>query len=100
MEFNVEINTLMTKSELDLYKAFHSGNIGTEWEVGYTEKCPNSLKEKGYGDLYSVQVFDINNSELKMIEKFEDKYLEDKQATVDLYELAWDKELLGINKYG
>jgi len=92
MEFNVEINTLMTQEQLYQYREWHSKNIGTEWEIGYTESCPDSLKAKGYGDLYSVLVFDINNVELNMIEQFEDKYIEDKQAMVDLYELTWQLE--------
>ncbi len=92
MEFNIEINTLMTKEQYKHYSIWHRENIGTEFEIGYTEHVPDCLRSKGYGDLVSVSVFDVNNTEFKLIQDFENNYLDDKTTMVDLYEAKWGQE--------
>jgi len=68
--FNVEVSTPMTYDELEDFKDWFDGSIGTDYEVN--EDWDIDVDDP-VETLYRMTVYEINNSELKLIEKQERK---------------------------
>ena len=83
---------MVNKQELEQFKTWFNKNIGTEWEVGYTECVPDGLKDK-YSDLYSLSLFDLDNEDFRMVQDYEIKHITDKDVLVELFDEYWDKHL-------
>jgi len=68
--FNVEVSTPMTYDELEDFKDWFNASIGTDYEVN--EDWDIDVDDP-VETLYRMTVYEINNSELKLIEKQERK---------------------------
>jgi len=68
--FNVEVSTPMTYDELEDFKDWFDDSIGTDYEVN--EDWDIDVDDP-VETLYRMTVYEINNSELKLIEKQERK---------------------------
>ena len=74
--FNVEVSTPMTYGELEDFKDWFNASIGTDYEVDKywdIDEYWDIDVDDPVETLYRMTVYEINNSELKLIEKQERK---------------------------